>query len=257
MSMVQELEKKNECERLIKNISQGLPKFLSTHLQINLTTQDFLELIKLIQDNFDRLKPHFQGVVLPSDMKVCKKIRNILAHQNKTNIDFLNHAVTVLNACQKAFGITSATVLLRVLACKKCRTVITRTAQPSLNFKDSDGKRHKTARTYDVQSWVVANQRGELAKREGTWYPGWVSTTTYCGTCRMRNIYTNIGLRFDWAPEDRIDLTVTPITYLLDRQAMVVTYPDGSIRDLTHVVSDGEVRRHRYVLYEKELLEVV
>jgi hypothetical protein len=73
----------------------------------------------------------------------------------------------------------------------------------------------------------------------------------------MKNIYTNIGLRFDWAPEDRIDLTVTPVTYLLDRQAMVVTYPDGSIHDLTHVVSDGEVRRHHYVLYEKELLEVV
>jgi hypothetical protein len=39
-------------------------------------------------------------------------------------------------------------------------------------------------------------------------------------------------------------------------QAMIVTYPDGTIKDLTHVVSDGSVRRHRYGLLERTLREV-
>ena len=115
---------------------------------------------------------------------------------------------------------------------------------------------HSITRTYDVQSWSVANDNNEIATRDTKWYDGWVSTYTYCGECRRQHTLTCLGFRFDWAPEDRIDLTENTIRYNLQRQAMIVVNNNtGVVNDLTHVVSDGEVKRHRYALYEHQLRE--
>lgn len=250
-------DKRNECDRVIKNISLRLPAILSTHLHLqHLTRQDFSQLMKLIKDNYTQVQSHLLSEFLIDDINKCIKIRNILYHQNSTSPQFLNNAIISLYKCQKAFGIQSALVPIRVLACKKCGTTITRSAQPTVMFKDAANKHQRITRTYDVQSYVVADITTEFASRDNTWYPGWVWTYTYCSGCSRRNILTCIGFRFDWAPEDRINLNTCKIRYMLERQAMVVVYPDGSIRDLIHVVSDGEVKRHRYALYEKELTEV-
>ena len=236
------------------NIHNTLPFILGNLLHnIALPQMDFADLMRMIQSNYPTIQPHLLSQYTPNDIKNSIKIRNIIAHQNPTSIDFLNHAIDSLKNCQKAFGIQSAAVPLRVLACKKCGTTITRTAQPSVRFRDLAGNKQKITRTYDVQSWVVANDNNEFAHRENTWYPGWVWTYTYCATCRQNNVITCLGFRFDWAPEDRIDLNTCRIRYSLPHQAMIVQYPNGQVRDLTHVVSDGEVRRHRYALYEKAL----
>ena len=188
---------------------------------------------------------------------MCMRIRNIIYHQNTTTIAYLNRAIRSLNKCQKAFGIRSAIIPLRVLACKYCGTTITRTAQPTITFKDLENTNQRITRTYDVQSWAVANDNNEVATRENTWYDGWVWTHTYCGECRRQNQLTRLGFRFDWAPEDRVDLQTHTIRYVLLRQAMVVIdNATGEMRDLTHVVSDGEVRRHRYALMEHNLQEL-
>lgn len=249
-------EKRNECQRLINNIGKSLPAILSNQLHVNFTSQDFTQLMVLIRENFAEVQPHLLSELDLGDIKRCIKIRNILAHQTPTSIENLNNAIESLKRCQASFGIQSAIVPLRVLACRKCGTCITRTAQPTVHFRDLAGQRQRVTRTYDVQSWSVANTSGELARRENTWYPGWVWTYTYCATCRQNNEITPLGFRFDWAPEDRINLNACQIHYLLARQAMIVVYPDGTIKDLTHVVSDGEVRRHRYALYESALREI-
>lgn len=250
-------DKRDECDRVINNISSSLPAILSTQLHLqSLTSQDFSQLMKLIRDNYTQVHPHLLSEFNIDDINKCIKIRNILYHQNITSPQFLTNAISSLYKCQKAFGIQSALVPIRVLACKKCDTTITRSAQPTVVFKDTANINQRITRTYDVQSWVVANDNTEFATRENTWYPGWVRTYTYCAECRRQNIITRIGFRYDWAPEDRIDLNICRVRYMLERQAMVVVYPDGSIRDLIHVVSDGEVKRHRYALYEKELKEV-
>jgi len=246
-------EKANECQRMIRNISQELPSKLSALVQpFNLKGQDFNTLLKFIKENYSTLQPQFQANFSQNDVNVCIDVRNKLSHQVNTQIHFLNRALHSLRQCQKAFGIQSALVPLRVLACKTCDQVITRTAQPSVTYKNLAGQNEKVTRTYDVQSWVVGNAPADHASRENTWYPGWVWTRTFCSQC-----HTHIGYRFDWAPEDRVDLTNSRITYNLNpRQAMIVTYADGTVKDLTHVVSDGEVRRHRYGLLEKTLREV-
>jgi hypothetical protein len=246
-------EKSQECQRIITNISRHLPAKLATllHLQ-SLEEHDFIAQMKLVRGNFQMLAGTLQGPLTLQDIKHCMKIRHTLSHQQTTSISYLNRALHSLRLCQKAFGIQSALIPLRVLACRTCDQVITRTAQPSTQFKDIAGQKQKVTRTYDVQSWVIGNVPGELASRENAWYPGWVSTRTACSRC-----HSHIGYRFDWAPEDRVDLTQVTITYNLNpRQAMIVTYPDGTIKDLTHVVSDGEVRRHRYGLFESALREV-
>ena len=247
-------EKRNECQRLINNIGKSLPAILSTQLHVNFTSQDFTQLMILIRENYTQLQ--FLSEFHLGDIKRCITIRNILAHQTPTSIENLTKSIESLKKGQAAFGIQSALITLRVLACKKCGSVITRTAQPTVRFKDMAGQRQRITRTYDVQSWSVANTPGELASRENTWYPGWVWTYTYCATCRQMNEITPLGFRFDWAPEDRINLDTCELRYFLPRQAMIVQYPNGTIKDLTHVVSDGEVRRHRYALYESALREV-
>jgi len=251
-------DKRSECDRLINNISKTLPGVLSGLLQnINLKSQDFSELMKLIRDNYVRIQPNFLWEFLQSDINMCIKIRNILYHQNDTTIALLNRAILSLNKCHKAFGIQSPIIPLRILACKKCGSTITRTAQPTITFKNLLNTNERITRTYDVQSWSVANDNNEVASRENTWYDGWVWTYTYCGECRRQNQLTCLGCRFDWAPEDRINLTTHTIRYVLQRQAMVVAdNTTGVMRDLTHVVSDGEVRRHRYALYENQLREI-
>ena len=247
-------EKRDECDRVINNISSSLPAILSTYLHLqSLTSQDFSQLMKLLRDNYAQVQPQLLSEFLVDDINKCIKIRNILYHQNITSPQFLNNAIIALYKCQKAFGIQSALVPIRVLACKKCGTTITRSAQPTVVFKDTANINQRITRTYDVQSWVVANDTMEIATRENTWYPGWVRTYTYCAECRRNNTITCLGFRYDWAPEDRVNLNTCRIRYMLERQAMVVVYLDGTIRDLIHVVSDGEVKRHRYALYEKEL----
>jgi hypothetical protein len=257
MSLLFIQDKRDECDRLIKNISNTLSTILSGFLEnISLETQDFNELMKLIRDNYTQLSPQFRSEFLISDCNICIKIRNVIYHQTPTTIDFLNRSIASLIKCQKAFGIQSPIVDLRILACKTCNTTITRTAQPTIRFRDMENNRERITRTYDVQSWVVANDNNQNASRDNTWYDGWVWTYTYCGECRRQNRLTHLGFRLDWAPEDRIDLTTHTIRYNLQRQAMVViNNNDGRVRDLTHVVSDGEVRRHRYALYEKQLRE--
>lgn len=236
---------------MIQTISKELPSKLSNVLHMSFASQDFNELMKFIRDNFATLTMNFQGAFTLNDIKHCLKIRNILAHQVSTSISYLNVAISSLRRCQKAFGIQSSLVPLRVLSCKNCNQVITRTAQPHVTYRDVAGNKEKVTRTYDVQSWVVGNVPGEHATRENTWYPNWIWTRTFCSQCHV-----HIGYRFDWAPEDRVDLSTCRVTYNLPRQAMIVTYADGTIKDLTHVVSDGEVRRHRYGLYERTLVEI-
>lgn len=246
-------EKSNECRRMMDNISSQLRSKLTPLVhQLNFSGQDFSMLLKFISDNYAVIQPHFQTHFTQADIKHCIKIRNILSHNGQTSIAYLNTALRALRQCQKAFGIQSALIPLRVLACRTCGQVITRTAQPTVTYKNLAGENEKVTRTYDVQVYAVGNQPGELASRENTWYPGWIWTRTYCSHC-----HTHIGFRFDWAPEDRVDLHLVNIRYNLNpHQAMIVTYPNGTIKDLTHVVSDGEVRRHRYGLLEKTLREI-
>jgi hypothetical protein len=246
-------EKSQECQRIITNISTHLPTKLAIllHLQ-SLGDHDFIVLMKLVKGNFHQIQGSLEGPLTLQNIKNCIDIRHCLSHQRRTTIAYLNVALQSLRLCQKAFGIQSALIPLRILACRTCDQVITRTAQPSTQFNDLAGRKQKVTRTYDVQSWVVGNVPGEIASRENAWYPGWVWTRTACSRC-----HSYIGYRFDWAPEDRVDLTQVTLTYNLNpRQAMIVTYPDGTIKDLTHVVSDGEVRRHRYGLFESALREV-
>lgn len=246
-------DKRDECDRLINNISRVLylrPTILSGFLlDPNLANRDFNELMQLIKDNYTQIQPHLLSEFLVSDTEICREVRNKIYHQDYTNLNFLNHAILSLNKCHKAFGIQSPLIPLRILACKTCGTTITRTAQPAIKIKDME-----ITRTYDVQSWVVANDTNETASRDTTWYDGWVSTHTYCAECSKQNILTCLGFRLDWAPEDRIDLTVNTVRYNLQRQAMIViNNTTGVVNDLTHIVSDGEVKRHRYALYEREL----
>jgi hypothetical protein len=248
-------DKRDECDRLINNISRILclkPTILSGFLlDANLANRDFNELMKLIHDNYTQIQPYLLSEFLLTDIDICREVRNKIYHQDYTNINFLNNAILSLNKCHKAFGIQSPLIPLRILACKTCDTTITRTAQPTIKFKNME-----ITRTYDVQSWVVANDTNETASRENTFYDGWVSTYTYCAECRKQNILTCLGFRFDWAPEDRIDLTKNTIRYNLQRQAMIVINNTGIINDLTHIVSDGKVRRHLYGLYENQLREL-
>jgi hypothetical protein len=45
------------------------------------------------------------------------------------------------------------------------------------------------------------------------------------------------------------------VRYVLADQATIVTYTDGRTKDLTHVVSDGKIRRHFYTFYENKMRE--
>ena len=258
MSLVNQ-DKRDECDRLIKNLHTSLPSFLSGQLHnINLESLDFSQLMKLVRDNYVLVQPAFLSDFLQADIRNCLEIRNKLYHQSPTTIAFLNRAILSLYRCQKAFGIQSPVVPLRVLACKECGTMITRTGQPTVTFHDLVGQRQRVTRTYDVQSWSVANDNTETASRENTWFDGWVWTYTYCGECRRQERLTCLGFRFDWAPEDRVNLVTHTIRYSLPKQAMVVVdNQTGEVRDLTHVVSDGKVRRHRYALYEHALVEIL
>lgn len=247
-------DKRNECDRLIKCISSELPAILSKILGENVEAQDFSILMTTIRKNSAKIKPH--GEFTKKDIKACKDARNSIYHQEAMALEELDTAMQALYKCQRIFGIQSPIVPLRVLACKTCKTVITRTAQPTVEFLDLSSNTQKITRAYDVQVWTVANHKNETASRENTWYDGWVWTYTYCAKCREQDIISPLGFRFDWAPEDRVDLTTNKIRYDLGRQAMVVVNTSGVIRDLTHVVSDGDVKRHRYALLETRLIEI-
>jgi len=257
MSNIVIQEKKDECNRLIQNISENLPGILARQTKlVSPKVKDFLVLMKFIRDNFKQVQACMTSKLLFGDIDSCIKIRNALFHQDALSIKFLDKSINVLEKCQNAFNIQSAIVPLRVMACKYCNTTITRTAQPVVKFKNLEDNEEHITRTYDVQSWVVAGGVGDFASRTNNWYPGWVWTYTYCGKCSKNNKITRLGFRFDWAPGDRVDLTTCKVSYLLARQAMIITFSDGSIRDLTHVVSDGKIRRHFYGLFENELIEI-
>lgn len=67
---------------------------------------------------------------------------------------------------------------------------------------------------------------------------------------------TNIGFRHDWAPEYAVDLGTHRIVFDAAIGDMVVVAPDGSRRDLLHVVADGAVRPHFYTFNSADV-EVV
>lgn len=249
-------EKRNECQRLIDNISRSLPGILSPHLPNLNLTQDFLVLMKNLKENLEVIIPHLTTHFNSYDIERCIKIRNDLAHQNETSEGSLKLSIETLKRCQRAFGIQSPVVPLRVLACKVCGSTITRTAQPTVPLRDLAWQNQQVTRTYDVQVYMVAHRPGELASRENTWFPGWIRSYTYCGGCADNNVKTHLGYRLDWAPEDLIDLSTCEVYYSSPHQAMVVKYPNGRIQDLTHVASIGEVRRHRYAFLENHLRQV-
>jgi hypothetical protein len=250
-------EKKDECNRIINNISEKLRPILAALLGLeSLNSSDFNTLLYLVKDNYNRLTRHFHVPFSYADVCSCIDLRNKVAHQDATSIRYLKKGIQVLNRCQAAFNIQSSLVPLRLLACKVCGTTTTRTAQPTITFI-SNNQPIKTSRTYDVQVYTVANDREEICKREDSWYDGWIWHTTYCGPCRQAGTLTKIGRRYDWAPEDRINLSECEVRYVLANQAAMVTYHNETVKDLTHVVSDGKIRRHFYTLYENKMREVI
>ena len=265
---------KAECERLIRMVANKLPSILeSKGYELDKTNPiDFQMIMKYIgskeiqhkiskefNTNFtivepgkSKRRPNRDGHGIPNTkVSDCLEIRNIVAHNLSCTQDDLDKGLSVLKECCKVFSIQSDVVPLRVLACKSCKNIITRTAQPCYETEGLSGTTIKLCRTYDVQVYSVGNIPGELATRYNAWYPGWVMTQTFCSKCSRK-----IGYRFDWAPEDRVDLETCNVLYSKEKQAMVVVTNDGKEQDLTHVVSDGEVRRHRYGLIESELEEV-
>lgn len=264
-------EKKAECERLIRLIADQLPSTLEskgfsldrsnpidfqTVLKYIGSKENRTQIATLFNTDFPLVKPgkrkNEHGHGIPNNkISDCLQIRNCIAHNKPCTEDELENGICVLKECCKVFGLRSDVVPLRILACNSCKTVITRTAQPSFETEGHSGTIIKLCRTYDVQVYSVGNVPGERAMRDDEWYAGWVWTKTYCGTCKQW-----IGYRFDWAPEDRVDLDTSSIVYSKEKQAMVVVYTDGTERDLTHVVSDGEVRRHRYGFLDSKLEQV-
>ena len=264
-------EKKVECERLIRLIPEKLPSILEsrgyvldrTH-PIDFQTimkymgskgiaeklsKDFNTTFPVVEAGNPKRRPNRDGHGIPNTkISDCLEIRNIIAHSRPCSESDLDNGLLVLKECCKTFGIRSDVVPLRILACKSCKQIITRTAQPAFETEDTNGTMIQLSRVYDVQVYSVANMPGEEARRDDVWYPGWVLTNTFCSKCHKK-----IGYRFDWAPEDRVDLDTCKVIYSKDKQAMVVVYKDKTERDLTHVVSDGEIRRHRYGLIESQL----
>ena len=254
MSAILIQEKRDDCVRIINNIVEKLRPILSERLGLeSLNSSDFNNLLHLIRDNYARLNLH--GELTLADVATCIEIRNKLAHHTHMSLAYLKRSVYLLNRCQAAFGIQSSLVQLRILACKECGTITSRTAQPTITFT-SNRRQVRTTRTYDVQVYTVANDRFENCKREDSWYQGWIWHTTYCGPCRTAGVLTELGRRYDWAPEDRINLATCEVRYVLANQAAMVTYTDGTVKDLTHVVSDGKIRRHFYTLFENKMTEV-
>lgn len=256
MSSILIQEKRDECTRVINNIGEKLRPILANLLGLDsLESSDFSALLYLVRDNYTRLSPNFHAYLSYGDVCACIDIRNRLAHQDPTNLRYLKRSVQTLYRCQAAFGIQSSLVPLRILACRACGTTTTRTAQPTITFP-SNGRQVRTTRTYDVQVYAVANDRNEICTRNDSWYQSWIWHTTYCGPCRNAGILTEIGRRYDWAPEDRINLAECEVRYVLANQATMVTYTDGTTKDLTHVVSDGKIRRHFYTFYENKMREL-
>lgn len=250
-------EKKAECNRLMQNIHSCLCDILDKFISLSkIDKKDFITIMNAVKENYTSIISNEQFKTLKlGDVELSLKVRHSIAHQRKISTNLLNSGIDALKRCQLAFGIKSPVVPLRVLACRRCKQVVTRTAQPTVRFTDLAGNRQLVTRAADVQVYMVANDCKDGVSRENTWYPGWVWSYVFCGGCRANGVLTRIGFRFDWAPEDRVDLNVCKVRYDRDRQAMVVEQSDGSIKDLTHVVSDGIIRRHNYVFFNGRLLE--
>jgi hypothetical protein len=250
-------EKKAECNRLIQNIHKCLCVEMGKIMSLSKADKkDFVSILTVVKLHFSFIEEQFTELK-KEDVETCLRVRHMIAHQSNVGAGMLDNGINALTRCQLAFGIKSPVVPLRVMACKECRQVLTRTAQPTVEFADTAGCRQSVTRAADVQVYMVANDtRADcIVSRENTWYPGWVWSHTYCGGCVRKDVRTIIGFRFDWAPEDRLDLSVSKVRYKKERQAMVVVEKDGTIRDLTHVVSDGIIRRHNYVFFERSLVE--
>jgi len=250
-------EKKAECNRLIQNIHKCLCVKMGRIMSLSKADKnDFVSILTVVKHKFSFIEGQFTELK-KEDVETCLKVRHMIAHQSNVGAGMLDNGINALTRCQLAFGIKSPVVPLRVMACKECRQVLTRTAQPTVEFADTAGCRHSVTRAADVQVYMVANDTSTdcIVSRENTWYPGWVCSDNYCAGCLRKGVLTIIGLRFDWAPEDRLDLSVSKVRYQKERQAMVVVEKDGTIRDLTHVVSDGIIRRHNYVFFERCVVE--
>ena len=250
-------EKKAECNRLIQNIHKCLCVKLGNIMSLSKANkEDFVSILTVVKHNYSLIAEQFTELK-KEDVETCLRIRHMIAHQSKVGAGMLDNGINALTRCQLAFGIKSPVVPLRVMACRECKQVMTRTAQPTVEFADTAGSLQSVTRAADVQVYMVANKTHAdcIVSRENTWYPGWVWSYTYCGECVRKGVKTIIGFRFDWAPEDRLDLSVSEVRYNKERQAMVVVEKDGTIRDLTHVVSDGIIRRHNYVFFERSLVE--
>jgi hypothetical protein len=249
-------EKRQECFRLMENTYKGLlVKLEEKGIKLSAADKDdFCSLMKVVRDNLSVIEDSMFVKLTSQDLRLCIRIRHVIAHQKTIGFGFLNEAIDTLKKCQAAFGITSPVVPLRIMSCRRCGAEITRTAQPTVSFRDCGGNKQLITRAYDVHPWTVANMRGEMASRENTWYHGWVWTYTFCATCHSAGKLNRIGFRFDWAPEDRVDLRKDKVYYDNDKATMVVEDSEGKVHDLTHVVSDGVLRRHRYALFEKALV---
>lgn len=249
-------EKRENCLRIINNIAEKLGPLITKIFSLDSIFTDFAEELKQVKIHYDLLPDKIKVNFSKKDIDECIDLRNKISHQERISSSYLERGVETLNRCEDAFGITSTEVPLRILACKTCSKTITRTAQPTSTV-ESNGKLIKISRCYDVQVYSVGADKYEVCKRADLWYPEWIWHTTYCGHClKEAGKFTKIGRRYDWAPENRIDLDKCVVRYDLDKQAAMVYYHDKTVRDLTHVVSDGRIRRHMYTFYIDKMIEV-
>ena len=251
-------DSQEEAERLLKALSQTLPERLGTLLgRPPIGTNDILNLLKYLKDNYKQLQAIGVRGFDFNDVCHAHHIRNKLYHQEGLALDRLRQGVEGLHRIMNTFKIQTPYVPLRVLRCRLCKAIVTRTAQPTVMKTDMSGIIHRVARCYDVQVYSVANRTGEVASIDNTWYDGYVWTYQYCAKCLTDSgRLTLLGFRFDWAPADRINHATSKIVYDRTRQAMVLESDGGMKVDLTHLVSDGQIRRHRYAFYERSLEEI-
>jgi hypothetical protein len=254
-----ELElKKDEVRRIYETIQEKLFSLIKVYLpEGTIETKDFCTLMGYITTLRKRI-PYLNEKFNAHTLGDIRNIRNDIAHNNPSTEKELNKSIRLLTKFRDFFGIKPTIVPLRVMACKHCNTIITRTAQPTKKHTDLSGTELNICRTYDVQSGVVGgytDMRGE-ASRENTWYDSWIWTYTICAKCYKNGRVVCLGFRFDWAPEELVDLSTCKVKYMLEQESMVVMGTAGSITDLTHIVSDGKIRHHHYGLFERELVEV-
>ena len=248
-------DKKSEIHRIQETIGSQLYPLIKDYIPEDRTqTTDFSQLMEYIQRHKKRLDQHIQGFKKFTNGDICKirRIRNVCAHNLETTPDELSEGITRLISLRNFFGIKPITVQLRILSCKSCKTIITRTAQPTTIKSDLSNNIINITRTQEVQPFSLMYNTREAASCENKWYDSWAWSRVLCSTCYKAGLHQELGYRFDWAPEEL--LQSGKITYSLERQTMIVTTED-QITDLTHLVSDGTMRHHHYAFIEERLSE--